>query len=80
MKKITVVFILFVGLILACSRDTGGILVKLEQPMFNRFRVSMPHQGGEVMELPKSDITTIFDTEQMTSFEAKIRGGDVTPF
>jgi hypothetical protein len=78
MKRIILGFIVSIGLALACSRDTGGIWVKLEQPMYNQFNIRRPNPENLLMELPQGERTTIFDTEQMTSLQATVRGGDVS--
>jgi hypothetical protein len=70
------IILAFIGLLLACSRDTGGIWVELERPMYNRFEIRSPH---DTLTLASSDsgLTTIFDTEQMSKMVATVRGGDV---
>lgn len=70
--------LILTGLAFACARDAGSILVKLERPMYNRFYIRAPGSAPANFELTDRSRTTIFDTEQMNSIEASVRGGDVS--
>lgn len=76
MKNVIIALVALLGLLPACSRDAGNIRVELERPMYNRFEIRSP---TDTLTLASSyqDLTTIFDTEQMSRVVATVRGGDV---
>lgn len=76
MKKV-IRYGMFLLFALSCSRETSGIRVKLERPMYNRLLIQPPGEEAFDLDLPERKKTLIFDIEQMTSVEATIRGGDV---